>query len=209
MRLDRSKRQNHHPAMRIGRLWIATAIAVAALAGVAQGAGLGLAQRVVRSGDFAGMKVAGPPVVAEGAAGFAAQEQLSPSALRTETARLKHLDFVAGAHEQLVSTSNGNASGLSAAEQFSSAASAKAELAHEASANGPWKYFAVPGIPGARGFGSTGNSGGGANVAFTDGPVYYLVGAGWSGGAANAVKQGSVIAAARAVYRRVHGKPLG
>ena len=42
--------------------------------------------------------------------------------------------------------------GLSAVEQLSSAKSAKAELAYESTANGPWTSFTVHGIPGARGF---------------------------------------------------------
>jgi hypothetical protein len=78
-------------------------------------------------------------------------------------------------------------------------------LAYESSVNGPWTYFPVQGIPGARGFEHIGSSGNGRNVAFSDGVYYYLVGAGWSG-STNAVSRSAVIAAALVLYHRVDGK---
>jgi hypothetical protein len=138
-----------------------------------------------------------------------AAEGLNPSQVSTEVKRLTKLGFVAGVSEQLSSPSNSNLGGLSVVIQFSSAASAKANLAEQSTSNGPWKYFAVASIPGARGFETINSSGSGRNVGFTDGPFFYLVGAGWSGGTSNGVSRSALSAVALALYHRVHGKSLG
>jgi hypothetical protein len=195
---------------RIGHRAAAGAILGVVLAvlatGVAAAAGLALTQRVLASGQLAGMKSTKAPVAVKGAAAFVASEGGPPAQRSAEVARLTKLGFIAAVREPLVSPGNGNLAGLSLVVQFASSASAKADLAHESTTNGPWKYFTVAGIPGARGFESIQSAGGGRNVGFTDGPFYYLVGAGWSGSASNGVPRSQVISTALALYRRVHGK---
>jgi hypothetical protein len=169
------------------------------------GATLSLTQRVLHAGQFAGMKPGTPPTVTKGAATWVATEGLSTAARKAELARLHRLGFVAGIDENLVTPSNQHRFGLSLVEQFSSAASARAELTNATHTYGPWTYYSIPGIPGARGFDSVSTSGGGRNVGFIDGPYFYVVGAGWNAGASNAVSRDTVIAGALLIYRHVHG----
>ena len=56
------------------------------------------------------------------------------------------------------------------------------------------------GIPGARGFGEPGA----INVAFADGPHYYLVGLAFPPGASGVAGRGDVIAAAKRQFTRLH-----
>lgn len=167
-------------------------------------AALPLTARVLHSGELAGMKISGPDRIITGASAWVTTAGFPRSAQKAEIARLRKLGFVAGVDESLIT--NQNRGGISGVQQFPSAKSATAELAYESTANGPWTYFPVHGIPGARGFESISNSNSGRNVAFTDGVYYYIVGAGWSGGSTNAVSRGAVAAAAVVLYHRVHGK---
>jgi hypothetical protein len=166
---------------------------------------LSLTQRVLAAGQFAGMKPRNAPIVTRGASEWAVIEGLSYGPLALEVGRLRKLGFVAGVDENLVTPGNGGRYGVSIVEQFSSTAAAQSELAHAASANGPWSYFAVPGIPGARGFESVGGVGGGRNIAFADGPFFYLEGSGWTGSSREAVSRSVVTAAARLIYQRILG----
>jgi hypothetical protein len=189
---------------------VAVGVALAALAvTIAEAATLSLTQRVLAAGQLAGMKPEHAPTVLKGASAYATAEGLNPSQTSTEAKRLTKLGFIAGVTEPLSSPTNGNLGGLSVVIQFSSAASAQANLAEQSTSSGPWKYFSVAGIPGARGFEQISSSGSGRNVGFTDGPVYYLVGAGWSGGTSNGVSRTALSTVALALYHRVHGKSLG
>lgn len=74
--------------------------------------------------------------------------------LNADQARLTRLGFIRGVREDL---SAGATPGLSVVEQFHSTKAASAELAAEIAedkveAGGQYKAFAVPGIPGARGY---------------------------------------------------------
>jgi hypothetical protein len=116
---------------------------------------------------------------------------------------------VAGIADSLITPDNQDRYGLSLVEQFSSPRSAAAELAHEtgpSAPGGPWTYFAVSGMPQARGFETIDQESGGRNVGFADGAFYYVVGAGWNGGASNAVSRAQVIAATLRLFHRVHGR---
>lgn len=182
----------------------AAAVLCLAVAGGAYGSGVAatfpLAQRVLKAGQFAGMKPSKPPTVINSASGWAQGNT-------TMAAQLRHWGFVAGVAENMLTPGNQSRFGLSIVMKFASAASAKAELASDSTSNGPWRYFKVPGIPGARGFealapaGTGGTSG--RNVGFTDGPYFYLVGAGWSGDK-NAVSRSAVIAGGLLIYQRVN-----
>ncbi len=165
-----------------------------------------ITQRVLHNGELAGMNPQSPPVAEPGAAVWVSGLGLSISAQNAEEARLRRLGFVAGVAENLLFPGNPNRYGLSLVEQFRSASSAKAELGHGAG-NSPgvkWTYFAVAGIPGARGFETIGKGTSGRNVAFADGRFYYVVGAGWNAPASNVVSRTTLIAAALALYHRVH-----
>ncbi|HLW94684.1 MAG TPA: hypothetical protein VKS25_04840 [Solirubrobacteraceae bacterium] len=171
---------------------------------------LPLVERVLRSGDLAMMVRTSPPTVTAGADAWAAGEGLQPGAIANEADRLTALGFVEGVDENLKTPGNGDRFGLSLVERFASPGAAKAELQHVAGPGTGWTYFAVTGIPSARGFESGGGSRyGGRNVAFTDGSFYYLVGAGWSRAkAADKVSRAGVIAAARLLYGRVRGHAI-
>jgi hypothetical protein len=95
---------------------------------------------------------------------------------------------------------------VSAAEQFKTPSGARSELANElklfkAADAGFYKAFRVAGIPAALGFAETAQPPG-VNVAFASSDYYYLVGAQVS---ATASSEATIIAAARRLYRRVHG----
>jgi hypothetical protein len=126
-----------------------------------------------------------------------------------DASRLRRLGFVAGVGENFVTAASPGGAGLSLVEQFGSSQAARQELAAQVKAppGGTYKAFAVAGIPGARGFDLSSGGSAGANVAWADGPFYYLVGAGSAQGAAHPPTHAQVIAAATVLYRRVHGHP--
>jgi hypothetical protein len=162
-------------------------------------------------GTHGGVLLAGdlPGFVPQGyrAPSTSAQSEVaeSPPELRaSEAARLKALGFIAGISEQLAPAQGSGATGeaISLVEQFRSAHGADGEVAaqlKQALARGE-TAFAVPGIPGARGFGSSTASPPDANVAFPLGAYYYLVGFGSS-----APTRSQLITAAQRLYRRVRG----
>jgi hypothetical protein len=66
------------------------------------------------------------------------------------------------------------------------------------------KKFAVPGIPGVQAAATAAVNFNGFTIAFADGRFWYLVSVLYPPNAANPPTRASVIAAARALYRRVH-----
>jgi hypothetical protein len=168
-------------------------------------AALPLTARVLTAGELARMKPLSAPVVVRGAAAWVTAS-FPKSSRPAELARFRGLGFVAGIDENLVTPGNGDRYGLSLMEEFSSAKSARAELAHAAAVNSTWAHFAVQGIPGARGFELTHGARPGRSVGFTDGPFYYIVGAAWLGKSSNAVARAQLGAAAVQLYHRVHGR---
>jgi hypothetical protein len=131
-------------------------------------------------------------------------ESLSTSQAQAESARLRHIGFVAGISEPLASSTNTDRYGLTGVEQFKTAKGASAELVHALATNGPWTLFTVPGVPGARGFEQDGSAGG-RNVAFTHGDDYYIVGSGWQKKAPDGVPRATMIAVAQTLYHHVGG----
>ena len=126
--------------------------------------------------------------------------EFPPAQRASEAARLKALGFIAGITEQLAPAQQGGATGeaISIVEQFRSAHGASGTIADQikqALTRGE-SVFAVASIPGARGFGSSRD----ANVAFSVGAFYYLVG--FESGTAT---RAQLIAAAQSLYRRVRG----
>ena len=136
----------------------------------------------------------------------AEEARLAEAERLAEAARLKALGFVAGIGEQLGPGNGieGNKEAVSLVEQFRSAHGASGEVASQlklALARGE-SAFSVPGIPGARGFGSIASSAD-ANVVFPVGAYYYVVG--FSAPTAGATTHAQLIAAAQRLYGRVRG----
>jgi hypothetical protein len=143
--------------------------------------------------------------------GTSARSWMAPSGLPAseqakEARKLEALTFVRGARERLGPTSGGQSEALSIVMQFRSPRGALANVSDEVrgeEAHGA-KGFAVPRIPGARGFGGVNGANTGYNVAFADGTYYYLVGAGYPTGSPGAPTQQDLIVAAQHLYARVH-----
>jgi hypothetical protein len=167
----------------------------------------GVAGRVLRSGDLPGLTPQGPSARGTTAAAWVAEEHLPAAEQAREVSRLQSLGFIAAVRERLAPSNAGPTEAISIVVRFRSARSARKDLAEETAAGTKRGAgaFAVPAIPGARGFG--GSSGGttGYNVAFASGPYYYLVGAGYPTGAPGAPGSAAVILAAQHLYGRVHG----
>jgi hypothetical protein len=130
--------------------------------------------------------------------------EFPPEQRASEAARLKALGFIAGISERLMPETpiRVNEEAISLVEQFRSAHGANGEVAaqlKQALARGE-TAFAVPGIPGARGFGFSTGSPPDANVAFPVGAYYYLVGF-----SSSARTRSQLITAAQTLYRRVRG----
>src|SRR6202035_1367116 len=149
---------------------------------------------VLLAGDLPGFVPKGYRAPSTSAQSWVAEyppEQRAP-----EAARLNALGFIAGITEQLAPAHGGVGEAISNVEQFRSAHGANGDVAaqvKQALARGE-SAFAVAGIPGARGFGSSRD----ANVAFPVGAYYYLVG--FESGTAT---RAQLIAAAQSLYHRV------
>jgi hypothetical protein len=162
---------------------------------------------VLRGGELQGFVPRGHPTVSTGVHSWVAKEP--PELRASEAAGLEALGFVAGLGELLAPTPSSGATGeaISLVEQFRTAHGASGEVADQlkrALAAGA-EAFAVAGIPGARGFGSSTNAGSGpnANVAFAVGRYYYIVAFG--GGSTGAPTRAQLTAAAQRLYGRVRG----
>jgi hypothetical protein len=160
-----------------------------------------ITSRVLTSNELNGF-TGSQPSVHHTASAWLAHTQNPSVPVASETKRLTSLGFIAGATENLAGP-NGRP-GLSLVEQFKTPAGARSELANElkvfkATVPG-YKPFAVPGIPGAFGYSAQGP---GLNVAFASGDYYYLVGEFVS--AVSASSEATITAAAKRLYRRVHG----
>jgi len=166
-------------------LWVGSSVGASSLS---------LTQRVLKAGQFAGMRpTSSPKVIRSVGALIQGDEPLA--------ARLRQLGVVAAVREQLMTPGNPNRYGLSQVVQLSSAANAKAAL-KAYSSGGPWTFFTVTAIPGAVGFEQLGPQGG-RNIGFALGPYFYLAGNGWQDGAKNAVPRSALQAAALLIYDRV------
>lgn len=164
----------------------------------------GLTGHVLANNELPGFTGAAP-VVERDPRLYLIEDQTPSTALRSETARLRHLGFVAAINQNLKGPGQG---ALSVVEQFRSPASARSEFAHELAifegqAGTAFVPFQVSAVPGAAGFGESGPSGGGINVAWADGDYYYLVGQTVS--SITKSTESKLTAAALHLYHRTHG----
>jgi hypothetical protein len=174
---------------------------------------LPLSAHLIRAGEFAGFrpesKTQSYSTTKAWVAGGPHPRVAQTSA---EIARLHRAGFVAAVSEFLDrGLARGN--GLSWVMQLRSAASARAELETQLqqvrAGSGSFSTFAVPGIPGARGYRVAGGDVIGENIFLTDGPFLHLVGQGFGSSEKNPPTRAALIAAATKLYQRVHGHPAG
>jgi hypothetical protein len=170
----------------------------------------GVSGRVLVAGELSGFTRQGQRQLGINADSWVVAEELPTSQRAQEAARLRSLGFVAGVREKLLEAANDGspAEALSIVEQFRSPRAARTELAaqvQQVKASGhPVTIFTVQGIPGARGFGGSSLENSGLNIAFTKGPYYYLVGAGWLTTSPSPPSRAAITAAAQHLYGRVH-----
>jgi len=197
-------------------------LSVAIVAGLLVGAGVALASpkplplrdRLIKQGEFAGLRTESTTHSFKTAKAWVASGP-HPSAAQTsaEIARLHREGFVAVLSEFL-DRGSARGSGLSWVMQLGSAASARAELKvdlaeNKAQGGGSFSAFSVPAIPGARGYRVSGGGSVGENIFCADGPFLYVVGQGWSSADKTPPTRAGLIAAVKKLYTRVHGHPPG
>ena len=159
----------------------------------------GVRGRVLRANELKGFSPQYRRFLGINATSWVVVNQYPPAQRASTTARLQHLGFVAGVRENLVGS--GGLPGLSTVEQFRTPGGARTNFAVESRGLGSTR-FAIPGVPGARGFATAGV---GANVLFADGPYVYLIGAAEPPSTAqDASIQSSLARAAQSLYGRVH-----
>lgn len=126
----------------------------------------------------------------------------------SEEKRLTRLGFVRGLREDIM---DGSTPGLSLVEQFRTPLQARTENAYQAAqypkqnaGQGQYTTYAVPGIPGAVGYGVLASGGqGGINVGFSKGRFAYVVGEALGAQGSSKASIAALIAAAQRLYRRV------
>jgi len=197
------------------RPWLVMVLLVLALAAAGQAVSaapqpLPLTARVTTRDELPGFTPAQVRTFTTPAAFLAAyQTEETPAQRSAWIALLKREALVAVATEDLQGTSNGTWGGLSWAMELGSAADARSELLQEVrsdESHGPAARFDVTGIPDASAFHEGTGAGGGDNILFSDGRFLYFVGEGWNTSPRPA--RAALIAAARSLYRRVHGHPV-
>ena len=158
--------------------------------------------RVLHAGELAGFHPASHPVVGAGANSWVEALGVPPEDKSNELERLEQEGFVAGILEQLAPTNGGHAKGLSVVQEFQTSEAASFELENQLKqlAKLGETPFTVTAIPGAHGYAQRSR----INVEFAEGPYYYDVGARWPPGTSDPPSRAAVVAAAAALYKRVH-----
>jgi hypothetical protein len=183
----------------------------AVLAGVAVVAPLPLSARLIHAGDFVGMR---PELSTQSYRTARAWIRLDPLLTKAhasaEVARLKREGF-AGVRLEYLDRGATAHTGVSWVMQLGSSAAARAELAASLAedvraAKGKASSFAVPEVPGARGYRVAVGGLFGDNVYFADGNFLYLVGQAWTSRDKKPPKRPALIEAVQKLYTRVHGR---
>lgn len=185
---------------RFARIQITVGVALAAtlVATAAQARNelqLPLPARVLHAGDFLGLRPDGPVTVVRSADTWTGHE---PPGGFFDAPLLRKDGFAGGIFEHLHWPTR-NTDGLSVVVQLGSPATARKYLTMYSGMATP---YPVAGIPGARGFGDQG----GSNIVFADGDYAYLIGAGWQPGSPHTITRAQLLAAAKLLYHRVHGR---
>jgi hypothetical protein len=203
------------------------ALTVLGTAGSTVSAPLPLEARLLQQGEFERVSVLPEPQRFGAAARWVRAERGFSSRVRDlQIARLEREGFVAALRAELRAWHGVNVvqpfkpywAGSTAVLQFESASSATAEasaMLRDAKivppGTIPTARFAVPGIPGARGFTRYLGNGEETTLVFADGPFLNVIGFGtFTGARALTVPPylgARMVAAARTLYQRVHGRP--
>ncbi len=165
---------------------------------------------MLRPGELHGFDVAEPAAAANPRAWVAVNQ--FPAGQRAATvSRLRRLGFTGGVREDLAwaapnapASGSPPAAGLSVVEQFRTPAAARRELTAELPTLGPGTAIRVGGVPGARGYSSSGGGQDFSNVLFTSGPDVYLVGAEWPTSLKGKMSVQELVAAVQHEYQRTH-----
>jgi hypothetical protein len=203
-------RSSHHTVGMAAAAILATAAAIAA------GAVLWLGSTTASPSQTAGQSPAGSLTLSQrlvaptGPGGFV--RMTAPSAVPA-TARLRGLGFVGGLNEQLHGVYPMQAQAVSIVERFGSAAAATAELNYRydvattrATRSGAVVRLGhVAGIPGAVAWSLRDHGTAAANVAFTSGPYFYLVGTASPSGASGTPGLKGIVVAAQSQYLQAGG----
>jgi hypothetical protein len=160
----------------------------------------GIRGQVLTSNELQGFQSAGVNVYPGLQSWLAAEQQTTPASATAEKAMLMRAGFREGATENLV---KGITTGSSIVERFRSPQAARDALAFyvqrlKSDSAGAFQSFSIPGIPEAQGLAYQQYSG--VNIAFTNGPYYYLVDEAASG----ATTIAALKAAALHLYHRLH-----
>ena len=144
-----------------------------------------LQAKVLMPGELHGFNVA-EPAIATNPRAWVAVNQFPAKQRSATVGRLRRLGFTGGVRENLTwagpnarGSTSPPAAGLSIVEQFRTPAAARSEVTAELPPLGPGTPINVRGVPGARGYASTGGGQDFANVLFASGADLYLVGAEW------------------------------
>jgi len=161
-------------------------------------------------GELHGFNVA-EPTTATNPQAWAAVDQFPAGQRSATVGRLRRLGFTGGAREDLTwaapnaaGSTTPPAAGLSVVEQFRTPAAARGELTAELPTLGPGAAIKVRGVPGARGYSSTGGGQDFADVLFASGPDLYLVGAEWQTSLKRKLSLQELVAAVQHEYQRTH-----
>ena len=160
----------------------------------------------MRASELGGLVVAGRPRLVTSVVGWTTGDPM----------RLIQAGFVRGLREGYGAKADDGISALSSVAEFRTAAGARDEVASEVGSVHPpaptYVAFPVAGIPRAHGFRQEAPGSVGYFVMFNDGRFQYEIGFGGSPSADHrhgpAIKA-QAIAAAQALYSRVHGRPVG
>jgi hypothetical protein len=178
---------------------------------------LSVSKRVLRANELRGFRPFGPPTVFIRPRGWISSDTgLTRGAVTARAARLTKRGFVTLVSQNLAPIRGSfNRGGVSWVMRLGSAASARAELSsirEYSKTDGmrrgrSYKAFRVTGIPRAIGFRLTSPGQISDNVVFADGPFIYSITARWEEYARNPPSRAAIVAGARKLYKRVHGRP--
>ena len=177
-------------------------VAAASFAAASAEGALPLQQRLLAPAELSGFAINGPPQIARSAEAWYRPKL---SGRFKEAATLRARGFVVGAREQLTGS---NAQALSAVIEFKTARGARVTLGQTLvqlrSGSYALKRFSVSGIPGVQAVATSAVGEKALTIAFSERRFWYLISVRYPPHAKKPPARSTVIASARALYRRVH-----